>query len=79
MFSQSHFQGMCIASLIMFSLIPKGESFHIPKYAEKGDIFYEVELGIMLAKGGKNIKRPDWKSYIGGYFLLIDYTDHTML
>jgi 2-keto-4-pentenoate hydratase/2-oxohepta-3-ene-1,7-dioic acid hydratase in catechol pathway len=57
------------------SLCPKGESFKIPSHAKKGEIFHEVELGVMLAKGGRNIKRPEWKSYIGAYFLLIDYTD----
>ena len=66
---------MNVKFISFYSLIPKGESFHIPKYAKKGDINHEVELGVMLAKGGKNIKRPDWKSYIGAYFLLIDYTD----
>lgn len=38
-------------------------------------MFHEVELAVMLSKGGSNIKRGDWKSYIGGYFLAIDYTD----
>jgi 2-keto-4-pentenoate hydratase/2-oxohepta-3-ene-1,7-dioic acid hydratase in catechol pathway len=32
----------------------------------------------MMKKGGTNIKRPDYKSYIGGYLLLIDYTNITM-
>lgn len=47
----------------------------IPSHCEKGAVYHEVELGVMLRKGGSNIKRPDWKSYIGGYFLAIDYTD----
>ena len=47
----------------------------IPKYAKKGDIVHEIELGVVLKKGGFNIKRPDWKKYIGGYVLLLDYSN----
>ena len=34
-----------------------------------------VELGVMLKQGGRDIKAKDWKSYIGGYVLLLDYSD----
>ena len=45
----------------------------------KGDVRHEVELAIMLKKGGTNIKLADWRSYIGGYMVAIDYTDTTLL
>lgn len=39
-------------------------------------MFHEVELGIMLKRGGKHhTKLSEWKDDIAGYFLLIDYTD----
>mmetsp|Transcript_15796 Transcript_15796/g.11464 ORF Transcript_15796/g.11464 Transcript_15796/m.11464 type:complete len:96 (-) Transcript_15796:212-499(-) len=33
----------------------------------------------MIGKGGKYIKKGDWKSYIAAYFLAIDYTDKGIL
>ena len=60
------------------SLTQKGKSFILPKHAQKGDIVYELELGVMLKKGGRNIKRPDYKNHIGAYFLCIDYSDLTL-
>ena len=51
----------------------------IPKHAEKGQIVHEIELGVMLKKTGYKIKRSEWKDYIGGYFLLLDYTDAVFL
>jgi 2-keto-4-pentenoate hydratase/2-oxohepta-3-ene-1,7-dioic acid hydratase in catechol pathway len=59
----------------LLRLCPKGQSFAIPKTAENGQIVHEVELGVMLKKGGYRIPKQDWKDYIGGYFLLLDYTD----
>jgi len=38
-----------------------------------------VELGVILRQGGRDIKQSDWKKHIGGYFLLIDYTDRVRL
>lgn len=68
-----------IASYLNFygRLTPRGHSFIIPKHSKPGDIYHEVELGVMLKKGGADIKRGDWKSYVGAYFLAIDYTDMT--
>jgi 2-keto-4-pentenoate hydratase/2-oxohepta-3-ene-1,7-dioic acid hydratase in catechol pathway len=34
-----------------------------------------VELGVVLAKGGKNINKEDWKQYVAAYFIAIDYTN----
>lgn len=58
-----------------------GKSFTIPKTAENGSIIHEVELGVMLKRGGRHHSKHfnDWKDDIGGYFLLIDYTDAVKL
>jgi 2-keto-4-pentenoate hydratase/2-oxohepta-3-ene-1,7-dioic acid hydratase in catechol pathway len=58
-------------------LVPKGQSFRLPRHAKKGDVVHEIELGVMLKKGGKDIKHGDWKSHIGAYFLLLDYSNMT--
>lgn len=34
------------------TLCPKGQNLIVPKHAEKNSIYHEVELGIMLKKGG---------------------------
>ena len=33
-------------------------------------IVHELELGLVIGKKGRNIKRQDYLEYIGGYFLL---------
>ena len=67
-----------IFSKPLSALLPKGESFTIPATSGDKDVWHEVELGIMLKRGGKDIKVGDWKEYIGCYFLVIDYTDKAM-
>ena len=37
-------------------------------------ISHEVELGLVIGKRGKNIERGKWEEYVGGYFVLIDFT-----
>ena len=37
-------------------------------------IKYEVELGFIIGKGGRNIQKDQALYHIGGYFLLIDFT-----
>ncbi|CDW77327.1 fumarylacetoacetate hydrolase family protein [Stylonychia lemnae] len=65
-----------IFSKTLSSLLPKGQSFRIPKLCNNGQVFHEIELGVMLKRGGRHhAKMSDWKEDIGGYFLLIDYTD----
>lgn len=59
-----------------FSLLPKGQSFTIPAHSRDGSVFHEVELGVMMKKGGRHHhKLSEWQHDIAGYFLLIDYTD----
>lgn len=49
-----------------------------PKIALKNEIEHEIELGLIIKKKGKNIKKKKWKDYIGGYFLALDITDRTL-
>jgi len=51
----------------------------IPATAQDGTINYEIELGVMLKRGGKHHHKVDWINDIGGYFLAIDYTDPNQL
>lgn len=44
------------------------------KFDNVNAINHEVELGVIIGKKGKNISVDNWKEYIGGYFLLIDFT-----
>jgi 2-keto-4-pentenoate hydratase/2-oxohepta-3-ene-1,7-dioic acid hydratase in catechol pathway len=46
------------------SILPKGKDPVFPKHGRIID--HEVELGIMIAKKGKNIKKADWEQYVGG-------------
>jgi len=39
-----------------------------------GPVNHEVELGFIMSKGGKNIPRERAMEYVGGYFLLLDFT-----
>lgn len=36
---------------------------------------HELELGVYISKGGKNIAKEDAMSHVGGYFIGIDFTD----
>ena len=51
----------------------------MPKNSANATIGHEIELGVILKKGGSNIDKKDWKDYVGGYFIALDYTDLTML
>ncbi|TNV75792.1 hypothetical protein FGO68_gene9308 [Halteria grandinella] len=63
-----------IFSKTLSALQPKNSpQFKLPKDSVKNQINHEVELGVMLKKGGG--KGEGWKNCIGGYFLLLDYSD----
>ncbi len=64
-----------IFSKTLSSLIPKGQGLILPKHSPPNTINYEVELGVMLKKGGFGVRKEAWRDAIGGYFLLLDYTD----
>ena len=51
----------------------------IPRHCEKNSVKFEAELGVMLKKGGRDIKQEEWRDYVGGYFLALDYTDFNEL
>jgi acylpyruvate hydrolase len=36
---------------------------------------HELELGVYIAKTGKNITKEEAMSHVGGYFIGIDFTD----
>lgn len=38
-------------------------------------IDHELELGVYINKAGKNITKEQASSYIGGYFIGIDFSD----
>ena len=40
-----------IFSKTLSALMPKGQSFHIPKTSAPGTVNHEVELGVMLKRG----------------------------
>jgi acylpyruvate hydrolase len=42
------------------------------------EIHHEIELGFVVSKEGKNIKKENWREYVGGYFLALDLTDRDM-
>lgn len=43
-------------------------------FSHRWDIYTEVELGLMISQQCKGIRAQEWRKYIGGYFLLIDFT-----
>jgi fumarylpyruvate hydrolase len=36
---------------------------------------HELELGVYIEKGGKNIAKEEAMAHVGGYFIGIDFTD----
>ena len=53
------------------SIIPEGQPIRLPSQAE---VHHELELGVMLGRGGKNISRADAGNYVAGYFIALDLT-----
>jgi len=53
------------------SVINQGQKVIIPPGTE---VHHEIELGVMLCKGGKNIPEDQTDSCIGGYFVALDLT-----
>ncbi|OQR80887.1 hypothetical protein ACHHYP_17086 [Achlya hypogyna] len=49
-----------------------GESILLP--AHIGSVHHEVELGVVIGKGGKDIAESDWEKHVAGYVLAIDIT-----
>ena len=60
----------------MSSLLLPGESFKwLPQYK---DIHHEIELGLVIGKGGKDISEEDCMDHIQSYFLGIDFTNRAL-
>jgi len=57
----------------MSSVIADNENLELPAHFE--DVFYEVELGVLIGMRGRNIKSQDYMKYIAGYFIGIDFTN----
>ena len=45
-------------------LVPKG-----------GDVHHEVELCLLWGKTAKNVKKEEWRDFVKGYAVGIDFTD----
>jgi len=54
------------------SYITKGQVIKLPQTL--GTIFYELELGIVFGKSGKDIPESEVLDHIAGYFLVLDMT-----
>ena len=67
-----------IFSKSMSALLPKGQSFTIPRHCPPNTVNFEVELGVMLRRGSAGraySNKEEWRNNIGAFFLLIDFTD----
>ena len=42
------------------------------------EVHHEVELGVLIGTTGKYIDAKDWKNYVDGYFIGIDFTDRKL-
>lgn len=54
------------------AIIGDGDFIQIPK--ESSDVHHEVELAVVIGKGGKNIAEGDAMEHVLGYAVLIDVT-----
>ncbi|PWN88932.1 hypothetical protein FA10DRAFT_252935 [Acaromyces ingoldii] len=57
------------------SYIGDGDTVEVPKGV---DCHYEVELGVVIGKDGRDIRAADAEDHIGGYALAIDMTARNM-
>jgi len=49
-----------------------GNPIRLPVYSK--DVHYEVELALLIGKGGKEIRQKDWKKCLAGAGLALDLT-----
>ena len=42
-------------------------------------MLFEVELGVMISKRASRIAPSEYLDYIGGYFLLLDWTTEALI
>ncbi len=55
-----------------FSVVGTDEDVRIPAYTNQFD--YELEWGVFIGKRGRDIKRAEARSYIGGYTIFNDFS-----
>lgn len=53
------------------SLSGAGEPVFLPNLPTR-EVHHEAELGIIIGKGGRGIRREDWKDHVFGYACLLD-------
>ena len=61
-----YYKGNC------FSVVGTGAEVHWPAYSQTVD--YELEIGLVTGRGGKNIKVEDAGQYIFGYMIFNDFS-----
>lgn len=61
-----YYKGNC------FSVVGTGAEVHWPAYSQTVD--YELEIGLVTGRGGKNIKVEDAGHYIFGYMIFNDFS-----
>ena len=54
------------------SLLPSGEQLVIPPFCER--VEYEVELGVVIGRRARHVRRADAMDYVFGYTVLCDVT-----
>lgn len=57
-------------------LPPHNKILRLPKHGRP--IHHEIELGVMIAKKGKDIHHSEYQDYIAGYVLALDLTDRDL-
>jgi 2-keto-4-pentenoate hydratase/2-oxohepta-3-ene-1,7-dioic acid hydratase in catechol pathway len=56
------------------TVIGPGDNVVLPGASISEQIDYEAELTIVIGKGGKNIKKADWREHVFGYTMINDVT-----
>ena len=56
------------------TVIGPADEVRLPGAAVSEQIDYEAELAIVIGKGGKNIRKADWREHVFGYTIINDVT-----
>ena len=62
----------------MSSLLLPGENLRWLDHYKDTDIHHEIEMGVVIGKGGKDIPEAESLDHIEHYFLGIDFTNRTL-
>ncbi|MDE2370192.1 MAG: fumarylacetoacetate hydrolase family protein [Burkholderiales bacterium] len=68
-----------VAWPIVFTKVPEtvigpADEVALPGAAISAQIDYEAELALVIGKGGKNIRKADWREHVYGYTIVNDVT-----